>query len=319
MQVVVIAVSREAQTNLAVGLEENVWGFTRSGPAAVAIQAGIPVLLGTNFTHPNGRGNPRISYEEYKTGRLGVLILARATGRVRTVPDVELFPDEIAANNVLYRERFPLSPLATASNVEFADYPAVLSEAFHRSINSVGSPVAIDLPESVLDQMAKGAGLDQWPLLESQFGESTFELDADDLLPATTRRRGAGRESDPIVRMAIEKHAVSVAMQHYRTAGWSVEERGKPFDILCTRDHHELRVEVKGTRSLAATVELTINEVRSAHEHPSELFIVRNIQVEWNAAQEPVASGGDARIFDAWQPSKEALRPIRFTYEVPWE
>lgn len=319
VQVVVIAVSREAQVNLAVGLQERVWGFTRTGPAAEAIQSGIPVLLGTNYSHPNGSGSPRISLSEYRTGMIRTLVLARATGPVRAVPDVQLFPDELASNSVLYRERFPLSPLGSADDVQFSDYPGELSEAFHRSINSVGSPVVIDLPQTALDQLAKEANLVEWPMMQAQYAQGTADVDVDDLLPNVAGKKGAGRASDPKVRAAIEQHAVSVALEHYRTAGWTVEERGKPFDILCTNGTQELRVEVKGTRSLGATVELTVNEVDSAHGYPSELFIVRNIELSWDAANEPVASGGESRIFPSWTPDKEALRAIRFTYEVPWE
>lgn len=80
-----------------------------------------------------------------------------------------------------------------------------------------------------------------------------------------------------------------------------MEEREEPFDILCTRDNQELRVEVKCTRSLAATAELTIHGVRNAYEYPSELFIVRNIYLDWIAVREPLASGGDSRNFTARQ------------------
>lgn len=55
--------------------------------------------------------------------------------------------------------------------------------SFHRSVNSVGSPGTIGLLGSVLEQMAKAAGLDQRPLLEYQYGDSTFEVDGVDLLP----------------------------------------------------------------------------------------------------------------------------------------
>lgn len=319
MQVVVIAVSRQAQENLAVGLQEGVWGFTRTGQAAGEIRSGVPVLLGTNYSHPDGSGSPRISHSEYRTGSLRTLVLARATGPVRAVPEVQLFPDELASDSVLYRERFPLSSLGSADNLRFSNYPVGLSEAFHRSINSVGSPVLIDLPQSVLDQLAKEAHLTEWPMSHAEYAHGSANIDVELLLPSPAAKKGAGREPDPKVRKAVENHAVSLAMEHYRTAGWTVEEKGKPFDILCINGTQQLRVEVKGTQNLAATVELTVNEVDSAHRYPSELFLVRNIKVNRSTPDKPVASGGETRIFPSWRPDEKALRATRFTYEVPWE
>lgn len=110
---------------------------------------------------------------------------------------------------------------------------------------------------------------------------------------------------------------MEVAMQHYAAQGWEVKELGKPYDIHCSRpDGSYLRVEVKGTRGLGAQVELTINEVESALEHPSELFILRNIQIQVVNGQ-PVGTGGDTRILTDWKP--KGYLPIRFVYEVPWE
>lgn len=322
VQVTVIAVPVKAQTNLALGIDQGVWGFTKVGKDAAQIAPGTPILLGTNYRNDaSGKRDPRISKKSYHEGMLETLILGRATGAVRSVPNAVLWPDEIKANSVKYRERFPLSSLGQAQNLDYKRFAKELSNAFHDSINAVGSPVTVDLPIEVLNQLAQAAGLDKWPLTEEQFPLVRGGVDPEELGTILDRQTGKGTkpryEQDPKVRKAVEVRAVEVAMCHYRSLGWDVEELGKPYDIHCSRsDGSYLRVEVKGTRGLGAQVELTINEVESALAHPSELFIVRNIRVE-NAHGQPVGKGGDIRILTDWTP--EGYKPIRFTYEVPWE
>lgn len=316
MKLIVIAVSREAHGNFEFGLTNSIWGFTKRYPDAAEISAGTPILLGTNYENRNGRGNPRVEFDLYRDGKIKWAVAARATGPVRDVLNVPLWPDEVAENDVKYPIRFPMAPLETIRDLEFDRFPKEFARAFHLSINGQGKPVAIDVDRATLDQIAAHGRLPVWPVAENEEVASE-EVDTDEMTGKKRKSRGAGRSQDAAANKAVEQHAVARAVRHYEEAGWHVEEKGKPYDLHCTREGvPPLRVEVKGTRSLGANVELTINEVNSAYDHPSELFVVRNIRID-RVDGEPVASGGDHRVFADWRPKK--LRPIKFRYEVPWE
>ena len=66
-----------------------------------------------------------------------------------------------------------------------------------------------------------------------------------------SRKGGAGRLADTALRIAIERHAVHLAVQHYRGMDYIVTEVGKPYDLRAVKEDEELHVEVKGsTRSV---------------------------------------------------------------------
>jgi hypothetical protein len=72
---------------------------------------------------------------------------------------------------------------------------------------------------------------------------------------------GPGHENNPLVRTAVERHAVDCAKKWLEDQGWVCEPIGKPFDLRCTKGDQELHAEVKGTRGKGKVVELTRNEV----------------------------------------------------------
>lgn len=87
---------------------------------------------------------------------------------------------------------------------------------------------------------------------------------------------GQGFSVDPKIRLALERHAVDTAITHYKASGYDVEERGKPYDLKCTKGAEVLHVEVKGTQTEGEEILLTPNEVNFAANHPDtmELFVV---------------------------------------------
>ena len=89
-------------------------------------------------------------------------------------------------------------------------------------------------------------------------GEAQAEAADADGLPVG---HGAGDENDPLVRMAIERHAVKAVKEWLEAQGWVCEPIGKPFDLRCTKDVQELHSEIKGTRGKGKVVELARNEV----------------------------------------------------------
>ena len=64
-----------------------------------------------------------------------------------------------------------------------------------------------------------------------------------------SRAKGQGFGLSHAERMAIDRHAMSVALQHLKVAGYSVEDVSKnhPYDFLASKNGHKIIVEVKGT------------------------------------------------------------------------
>ena len=89
---------------------------------------------------------------------------------------------------------------------------------------------------------------------------------------------GVTRVQDPVLRSAIENHAVDVAIEHYGELGGSdFVKLGKPYDIRLTLDGAERHVEVKGSSMRIDTVELTINEVTHSEAfQPTDLAEIAN-------------------------------------------
>ena len=138
---------------------------------------------------------------------------------------------------------------------------------------------------------------------------------------ATRASSGQGREADPKVRKAIELHAMRRATRHYEKDDFVVKDvsANSPYDLHCIRPGVKARkVEVKGTRGHGRTVFLTANEVQSARDvsEPTDLVVVSGIVLaEKNG--EPVASGGELKVYRRWVPLEEDLKATEYRYSVP--
>lgn len=131
---------------------------------------------------------------------------------------------------------------------------------------------------------------------------------------------GAARHlQDPALRKALERHAVDRAKAHYKGRGaTSIFERGAPYDLLVNLAGRDRYVEVKGSSTPVAGVELTINEVIHAGNHaPTDLVVVD--EITWTAASggRYTTTGGVLRIWTDWTPQSSDLSPTRFRYELP--
>jgi hypothetical protein len=132
----------------------------------------------------------------------------------------------------------------------------------------------------------------------------------------------AGYEPDALVRKAIEEHAMMLAQRHYAALGYAIEDTSAnhPFDLRCTREDVELRVEVKGTRASGAyvSVEVTIGEVENARGDSwrTDLFVAWGLKVAGTDDQ-LVVEGDRVRILEGWAPTDKELKPIRFRFKVP--
>lgn len=89
--------------------------------------------------------------------------------------------------------------------------------------------------------------------------------------------RSQGILADAAVRVALERHAVQMAYEHYKRAGaCEIEALGKPFDLRVIIDGGERHVEVKGSMGVGLeSVQLTQGEVDHARTwQPTDLFVV---------------------------------------------
>jgi hypothetical protein len=123
---------------------------------------------------------------------------------------------------------------------------------------------------------------------------------------------------DARLRQAIERHAVKRAVEHYESLGYRVDDVGtrRSYDLHAVKDTTVLHIEVKGLTDVADSVELTINEVDNAREHPTDLVVVDQIKRIDNGGEVPDLEGGRLRIWERWQPASEHLRPTRFNYRI---
>lgn len=136
----------------------------------------------------------------------------------------------------------------------------------------------------------------------------------------------SGWLADPQRRKAVEMHSVRMAIAHYTGLGFRVEEKGKPYDLLCTPTDacpvgtSNVHVEVKGSLGSAMTVHLTRNEVADARSDGtwrSDLYIVSGISLIQDEMGVWAANGGASRCIEDWCPLDDHLTPIEYLYKVP--
>jgi hypothetical protein len=127
----------------------------------------------------------------------------------------------------------------------------------------------------------------------------------------------AGYLADTKVRIAVESHAVKLAIAHYTGEGYNVTEVGKPYDLCAVKDGEELHVEVKGSTQTANDVELTKNEVHHARAVRTDLYVVD--QIEYGKMEDGSirTRGGCVRMWAGWQPATADLTPSRYRYMLP--
>jgi len=137
------------------------------------------------------------------------------------------------------------------------------------------------------------------------------------------RKRGQAYVEDPMVRRAIEVHAMNLASDYYEAQGFMVEDasRTRPFDLHCHRGSEEVRVEVKGTRSEGTEILVTAAEIVNARgdRWRTDLFIVGLIEVTRATDGTLLGRGGAPRVIEGWRPEDSDLIPTQFRYLVPPE
>jgi hypothetical protein len=137
----------------------------------------------------------------------------------------------------------------------------------------------------------------------------------------STPAKGGGQcfITDTAAKLAIEAFAMNAARDHYMGEGWTVKDvsSNHSYDLLCTRDGAERRVEVKGSTQPLARVLLTPNEVSHAlaNAETVALFVLSDIEIT-NADGAPVARSGNATLFDPWKLDPTRLSPTGYSYTL---
>ena len=130
---------------------------------------------------------------------------------------------------------------------------------------------------------------------------------------------GQGFLVSPLVKKAIEEHAVQIAKSYYEEKGYAVKVRGKSYDLHCTHAKDvQIFVEVKGTQTSGDGLLLTREEVKFARQNKTDmaLFVVYGIIVD-KLADPPSASGGTTRLYEPWDIDSGELEPVAYFYRPP--
>jgi hypothetical protein len=131
---------------------------------------------------------------------------------------------------------------------------------------------------------------------------------------------GQGYISDSRVKRAIERRAVKVATDWYKSLHYKVDYTGdnESYDLEVTRGVEVRRVEVKGTSNQGITVELTWREVDNARDFmPVDLFLVYGIEFERLPEGNAKGFGGIARRWADWTPDSSSLKATRYRHTLP--
>ena len=232
-----------------------------------------------------------------------------ARGIVRDSLSVD-FDEEIA----LQARRSGLGPAYEAGTVLAKAYPTRSmpgDEILWRDLNSAISALAVLYHRQETDAVVPGRESPEVHALTSQIDEAAGKQ---------RRGRGQGFGLSKPQKDAVEKHAVDMAIRHYRSRGWSIEDVGatRSYDLHGKRDGEDLFIEVKGTTSAGETVVLTANEVKL---HESEfpqtaLFLVSEV-VLTGTKEAPEVTGGKALELSPWSPESSDLQPMAYRYKVP--
>ncbi|MFG2194441.1 DUF3883 domain-containing protein [Streptomyces sp. NPDC048639] len=303
--------STKSQRNLQHGIETGSWGFPRWKPEYRSARPRFAVLA-TGVA-------PRMQLEEWVTHTITVYLFeVRESFYEAEAPH---WPDEEAESVIKYPVRFGIEPLAVLQGVRLdEDGPMGLagSNAVRRSGTQQGIGMLVDMdPQPLLDAAGIHANWAERQVVPLS-GTPGITAGLVKSRKPPKRHHGAGFVSDPKKRKAIELHAENMAVAHYELEGWTVERLGKPYDLHCTRNGEERRVEVKGTTGAATSVELTINEIEHARnpQYTVDLYVVSDIKVDVRTDPHATAAGRVLHLHD-WEPADEDLRPRSFEYRLP--
>lgn len=304
--VVVTFVPKTHTSNVEWGLLHRVWGLPEK--YGQVIEADFDWLI--NCSEVNGLPyGPRATLDLWREKGLVTLNIARRASGVITDGLQPFWPDEVDAAQIRYTHRFAISSEAEIVQIRAGQLPEPLLEAVSKVH---AKPRKLEVDDDDFLQLLQRGG---WEA--SELPAVPLEHSSIPSVPGHDGR-GQGYINDPQKRKAVELHAEDMAIHYLETVeGWTdVVRVGKPYDLRCSRDGAEKRVEVKGTTGTGASVFLTANEVDHARGNdsgqPIDLILVSGILVTRSDDSGYIASGGRLAQYRDYIPADEDLRPTQY-------
>jgi hypothetical protein len=132
-----------------------------------------------------------------------------------------------------------------------------------------------------------------------------------------SQEQAAGFQSNPAIRRAVEKYAMSKAHAALAAMGYTNltdTSKLRPYDFTCERHGKTFYAEVKGTQTTGTALILTRGEVEHINSHPDDciLVLVHSVSV---SVKETV-SGGKIRVTQSWKLHPDDLRPVQYIWKL---
>lgn len=137
--------------------------------------------------------------------------------------------------------------------------------------------------------------------------------------PVRPNGGGQGFQSDPKVRRAVERRAMTIAQSWLEKEGWTVLDRSgtEPYDFEAYRNAQTRYVEVKGTTGPGDTINITQREVQFARANRMSMILVVVSGIDVEVSEDQIsASGGQLDVWHEWAPEPTDLRPVSFICTV---
>lgn len=170
------------------------------------------------------------------------------------------------------------------------------------------------LPRALVEELAELSELRQIAVSEPHEPEAS-EGQPSSSFEKRAGSSGYGRQRDAKRRQAVERHAMNLVLDHYRSLGYEVEDVGdrSPWDITVRKDGIEAHIEVKGSTTARDVIDLTEGEVRHAEDLPTCLIVIDQIKLGADLR----CDGGRWRTWEGWTPNREDLAATAYRYRLP--
>jgi Domain of unknown function (DUF3883) len=132
-----------------------------------------------------------------------------------------------------------------------------------------------------------------------------------------SQEQAAGFQSNPAIRSAIEKFAMSKARSTLAAMGYTNlmdTSKLRPYDFTCAKHGKTFFAEVKGTQTTGTALILTRGEVEHINSHPDDciLVLVHSVTV----SDKETVSGGEVEVTESWKLHPDDLRPVQYIWKV---
>lgn len=167
------------------------------------------------------------------------------------------------------------------------------------------------LPRALVEELPELLELRQTAISEPHEPEPLRLLPS---LRESARSTGYGRQRDVRRRQAVERYAMDLVIDHYRSLGYAVEDVGdhSPWDITVRRGGAEAHIEVKGSTTAREAIDLTEGEVRHAEGTVTCLIVIDQIELDSDLH----CHGGRWRAWTDWTPRREELVATAYRYPL---